>query len=199
MKGGGDMNVCDKEIKSFLAGLIEGKVSLVEAEIFLKKSFYDLSDNALEAISHYIDDVDIRKQDVTYEIHTRLDLLDEYISDARNERFSMEQYVKCIACRLYCRAGRDVTKESVYFWIKRRTMFYVWVLKLEFFLGRVCVVLQEGSAFCHSKRKQFLIYDGPWLELNLPLLRSNVLSGNAARILPRINLADVKSKEPFYC
>ena len=110
-----ECQVSDSEIVAFLAKLINGEISLQEAESFFDDCMNAFSDDALEAVVHYIDDASIREKDLRngdsrYEIWTRLDILDAYCSYVLGERFSVKQFAYCLACRLWCGYGESTTK-----------------------------------------------------------------------------------------
>jgi len=170
------MIVSNRVITDFLAALISGKISLQEAEAFVRESGDAFSDDVFEAVCHYVDDEAIRTRELVYELWTRLDLLDVYTSHVNDERFSVEQFCRCLACKLHCRSGYDVTKESIFFWVRRRSLSSIWCVKIEFFIGHVCVEVNEGSRWRRSKRRKSLIYNGPWLGLDFIALRKRFIN-----------------------
>lgn len=170
-------------VESLLAKFINGEIPLHDAEALFEQSRHALPDSVRTAVSHYIDSADVWKEDLEQELWSRLYLLEEYISCVRDEKFSIKQYVHCLACRLGCRFGGFATKESVGFWMTKRswfrfwndTWFLYWNLRIEFFLGRVLVEEIEGPLFRPSKRKLRQIYDGPWPGLDFEGLRKRIL------------------------
>ena len=170
------MAVSDSVVPDFLATLITGKISLQEAETLVRESGDAFTDDVLEAVCHYVDDEAVRTRDLVYDLWTRLDLLDAYTSHVTDERFSVEEFCRCLACTLHCRSGYDVTKESIFFWVRRRSLSSIWCAKIEFFIGRVRVEVNEGSRWCRSKRRKNLIYDGPWLGLDFIALRKRLIN-----------------------
>lgn len=178
------MNVSDSEIVAFLAKLIDGEVVLSEAEEFLSRSLYSLSEDALEAVTHYIDDVNIRRNDVGYEIWSRQELLNAYCSYVFGETFSIRQYANCLACRLGGRYHESARCESRVLCISKRTGEFIWELEIEFFVGRVRVVvrdspLQERSDCGIPAIAETQLYDGHWTALDYRQLRKVALSGDA--------------------
>ena len=183
------MAVSDEDIVSFLGKLINGKIPLKEADDFFNDAMQDFSDDAIEAVTHYIDDASIRekglgKNDARYELWTRLDILDAYCSYLFGERFSIKQYAYCLACRLGCQYSEEVTMESISFCLKRKSGGASWGLEMEFFVGRVRVVVRDGPSQKRSDCRlpaidELQLYDGAWTDLDYRQLRKVVLSGDA--------------------
>lgn len=165
----------DCDVVSFLASLIRGEVLQEEAEAFFDKFGNAFSDDAYEAVSHYVDDFNIRKKNLGYEIRMRMYLLDSYVSLIRGKPFGFEPFVRCLACRLGCRIEKPNREKSMCFQMRRRYRFRYWGLQIEFFLEHIHVEEIEGPLYCRSKRKRRQIYDGPWLDLDFDFLGKSVL------------------------
>jgi len=165
------MEVCNNnDIAVSLGKLANGEMSLREAKVFLGQAEAILTDDALEAVIHYVNDANIRQRDTRYELWTRLDLLDAYISYTSGEKFSVRQYVRYLTRKLKGNFYSGATASSVFFSIKRMSLFYVWILRLEFFLGNATVAVRKGSRWCRSKSEKRQLYEGLWTDMNFSTL-----------------------------
>jgi len=169
------MKFSKDDVAAALGKLVNGEMSLRDAKVFLGQTEAILTDDALEAVIHYVNDVNIRQHDTRYELWTRLDLLDAYISYMSEEKFSVRQYVRCLAGRLKGYFYSGATASSIFFSIKRMSLFYDWALRLEFFLGRATVAIQEGSRWRRSKSGKRQLYEGLWTGLNFSALNRMIL------------------------
>ena len=159
------MSVSNQEILAFLAQLLDGEVPIREIESFLSRAKYDLSDDAFDAITLYLDDADSRNRDLIYDLRCRMDLLDVYMSYKNGEYFSTEQYFRTFAQRLRCCYSSACTDRSIVFRAKRLFLRGFWSIQFEFSKGAVQVTTKSGSWLNPFKTTMCHLYDGSWLNL----------------------------------